>query len=149
MADAGLLNSSDGLYTDPATGINSRLSASDLKKRIDLIYCSVTSHCFMNFEQFLQAVLKVAQFKFPHYEQQQSVNFLISQYFLPLHHSYQELKKSDPIPVKERSCKPLFEFDEMVDLLLRESIGRVLYEIYKLYFAHELKGSGDSISNGK
>jgi hypothetical protein len=37
----------------------------------------------------------------------------------------------------------------MVNLLLRESIGRVLYEVYKLYFPHELKGSGDYVSIGK
>lgn len=37
----------------------------------------------------------------------------------------------------------------MVNLLLRESIGRVLYEIYRLYFAHELKGSADVVTIGK
>jgi hypothetical protein len=87
MGDAGLLNSSDELFTDPTTGMTSRLSAAELKKRIDLIYCSVTSHCLMSFEQFLQSVLKMAQFKFPQYDQQHSINFLTSHYFLPLYQS--------------------------------------------------------------
>ena len=64
MTDAGLLIPSDDLFPDPVNG-TSHLGASELRKRLDLIFCSVTSHCLMSFEQFLQAVLKVAQFKFP------------------------------------------------------------------------------------
>lgn len=37
----------------------------------------------------------------------------------------------------------------MVNLLLRKSIGQVLYQIYKLYFTHELKGSTDVVAIGK
>ena len=68
---------------------------------------------------------------------------LVSEYFLPLHQSFSETRRTEPLPIKTRSSRALFEFDEMVNLLLRESIGRVLYDIYRLYFAHELKGAFD------
>ena len=39
------------------------------------------------------------------------------------------------------AAKVLFEFDELVNILLRDNIGKVLHEIYGLYFQHELKGT--------
>ena len=53
------------------------------------------------------------------------------------------------MPAKNGPGKALFEYDELVNLLLRGSIGRVVYDIYKLYFPHELKGQGDQVSLGK
>ena len=43
----------------------------------------------------------------------------------------------------------MFEFDELVHLLIKGNIGRVLYDIFKLYFAHELKAATDIVSIGK
>lgn len=40
----------------------------------------------------------------------------------------------------------MFEFDELINLLLKGSIGRVLFEVYKLYFAHELNGAADIVT---
>lgn len=64
MSDAGL--------THPEAGE----TQAELKKRLDLVFCSVTTSCLMNYDQFLQAILKIAQFKFPQLEQQASVQSL-------------------------------------------------------------------------
>lgn len=64
MHDAGLLIPTGDLYLDQATGAMQKLSQSDIKKRFDLIFCSTTSHSQMTFDQFLQSVLKICQFKY-------------------------------------------------------------------------------------
>lgn len=71
---------------------------------------------------------------------------LINEFFLPLAVTK---TMSEPSSTKRGQHKPLFEFDELVNLLLRGKIGMVLYEIYKLYFKHELKTSGDLVNVGK
>ena len=53
------------------------------------------------------------------------------------------------MPFKRSSIKALFEFDEMVHMLLRDQVGKVLYDVYKIYFASELKGALDTATVGK
>jgi hypothetical protein len=67
-------------------------------------------------------------------------------HMLPLHNSKSRV---EPVPIKRNPCKVILEFDELVHLLIRGDIGKVLYDIYKLYFSHELKGAYDSVSLGK
>ena len=87
-------------------------------------------------------------FKFPQVDQQLALRYFLNDYLLPLHNS-NALKKLEPVPIKRGVYKPPFEFDEMVHLLLRDSIGKVIYDIYKLYFAAELKGATDMATVGK
>lgn len=81
MADAGIFN--DDLNFDPSTSL--QVTQSDIRKRIDLIFCSVTSNCLMNLDQFLQAILKLVAFKYPHHDQQSGLSQILDDYFLPLH----------------------------------------------------------------
>jgi hypothetical protein len=59
MHDAGLSMPTEDPYLDPTTGTMQKLSQSEIKKRLDLIFCLTTSHNQMTFEQFLQSVLKI------------------------------------------------------------------------------------------
>jgi hypothetical protein len=93
----------------------------------------------------LQAILKLVQFKYIQLDQQSGLKALLVEHMLPL---YNSKARVEPVPIK-RGYKLVFEFDELVHLLIRDNIGRVLYDIFKLYFAHELKGAADMVSVGK
>lgn len=55
------------------------------KKRIDLIFCSVNKHKpNMTFENFLQALTKIAEFKYGEGNKVESLQYLITNNLLPL-----------------------------------------------------------------
>lgn len=85
-------------------------------------------------------MLRLVQFRFPHLDQQAGLRTFLNEYLLPLHNSA-AVKNQEPVPFKRSSIKALFEFDEMVHMLLRDQVGKVLYDVYKIYFASELKGA--------
>jgi len=55
------------------------------KKRVDLIFCKVNKNkTNMNFDNFLQCLVKLAEFKYPQVHPSESLKQLIITYFLPL-----------------------------------------------------------------
>ena len=67
MRDAGIYGGGAQAYASGQTGNQLFLSASDkeMKKRLDLIFCSVNRNkTNMDFEHFLQSLVKVAEAKY-------------------------------------------------------------------------------------
>ena len=59
------------------------------KKRIDLIFVQINKHRMnMNFEVFLQTLIKIAEHVYPNVQSQDALVDLVAQYFLPM---YQEI----------------------------------------------------------
>ena len=132
-----------------------------MKKRLDLIFCSVNRNkTNMDFEHFLQSLVKVAEAKFLEANPRQSLKALMDYHMLPLaaHIISKQENKGFGIDVEERSPTQLFlakgkqtqenshgttifEYDELVSILLRD-VGKVLLDIYQIYFEHELKCGG-------
>ena len=56
------------------------------KKRIDLIFCQVNKHKVnMPFENFLVALVKLAEFKYPQYSSGEALKAIVRGYMMPLH----------------------------------------------------------------
>ena len=56
-----------------------------MKKRIDLVFCSVNrGKANMDFESFLLALVKIADFKFPHVEPAQGLKAMLDFHLIPL-----------------------------------------------------------------
>ena len=56
------------------------------KKRADLIFCSVNKNkANMNFENYLQALIKIGQSLYPQYEPSAALQMLVRSRMLPLH----------------------------------------------------------------
>ena len=105
------------------------------KKRIDLIFCSVNKHKVnMSFDVFLQALIKIAEFKY-HHRSSESLQQLISEYMVPLHQEIHSVTKSKRIVGGILDIK----YDELVALIYRD-VGAILLEVYKVYFPNEVKG---------
>ena len=57
----------------------------EMKKRLDLIFCSVNRNkTNMDFEHFLQSLVKVAEAKFPHVHPSQGLKALMDHHMMPL-----------------------------------------------------------------
>jgi len=83
MIDAGLID-----YDIPPTqmaGSRRKSTVDQIKKRFDLIFCSVNrNQANMDFEHFLQAVVKVAEFRFPEMSSAQGLKAILDNHFIPL-----------------------------------------------------------------
>jgi len=57
----------------------------EMKKRLDLIFCSINRNkTNMDFEHFLQTLVKVAEAKFPQIHPSQGLKALVDHHMLPL-----------------------------------------------------------------
>lgn len=106
------------------------------KKKIDLIFCQVNKNKpNMNFENFLQALTKLAEFKFPRSSRVAGLQKLLNENLLPLYDKIQAQK----FYLRAREYQHEINFDELVSILVK-SVGQVLLEIYYVYFQHEIRG---------
>ena len=90
MRDAGIYGQASGsnqMNNAYATQGSTNMNASDkeMKKRLDLIFCSVNRNkSNMDFEHFLQTLVKVAEAKFPQVHPSQGLKALMDIHMLPL-----------------------------------------------------------------
>ena len=108
------------------------------KKRVDLIFCKVNKNkSNMSFDNFLQCLVKLAEFKYPQVHPSESLKELILTYFIPLYES--QVANSKHNRGLQGGLLDI-QFDELVSLVLRD-VGPILLEIYQVYFGHEVKGN--------
>ena len=91
----------------------------------------------MPFDKFLQCLLKLATHKFPKYHPSQSLKALLAAYFMPL---YDKLRQKGKVGRGDEGGPMDLEFDEVVALVMKD-VGPILFEIYQVYFSHEVKGN--------
>ena len=110
-----------------------------MKKRIDLIFCSVNKHSpNMTFDIFLQALIKIGQFKYPKLNASQGLQTLVVTHMLPL---CERIQESQQTAVGGNGGVVYdIRFDELVALVMRD-VGSILLEIYIAHFPHEVKGN--------
>ena len=148
MRDAAVYGQSSNYGTQGGTILNT--SDKEMKKRMDLIFCQINRNkTNMDFEHFLQSLVKVAEAKFPQVHPSQGLKALMDYHMLPLaartiqsQETHQPVSKSAIPQQLEASLSPgvQFEYDELVSILLRD-VGKVLLGIYQIYFEHECKTS--------
>ena len=122
------------------------VNAKEMKKRLDLIFCSVNRNkSNMDFEHFLQALVKVAEAKYGDASPNRALRALLDDHMLPLsqkvYDQQQLCAQSKVLLAQSNQQASIFEFDELVSILLRD-VGRVLLTTYQLYFEHEIKCTG-------
>lgn len=83
MKEAGVYGHSQ--QTHPNQGVAMSNSDKEMKKRLDLIFCSVNRNkSNMDFEHFLQSLVKVAEAKFPGEHPSLCLKALMANHMLPL-----------------------------------------------------------------
>ena len=137
MQDAKIM----GSKTDTSASFGAKAASEATlmnKKRIDLIFCSVNKHKVnMSFELFLQALVKIGQFKYTNMNPGDALKALVQDHLLPLH---DKIAKSNKVFSGKDGNAFEIKFDELVALVLRD-VGSILLDIYQVYFAQEVKGN--------
>jgi D-mannonate dehydratase len=83
LSDAGLIDCD--IPPTQITGFKRKSTIDEIKKRFDLIFCSVNRNkANMDFAHFLQAVVKVAEFKYPDMSSAQALKAVLDNHFIPL-----------------------------------------------------------------
>jgi hypothetical protein len=92
----------------------------------------------MSFDVFLQALIKIAEFKYSDsLSASEALQSLIKQFLVPLH---ERICKQSKMKHGHEGGIIDIKFDELVALIYRD-VGGVLLEVYKMYFPNEVKGS--------
>ncbi len=117
--------------------------------RLELIYKSENKNNCMNFEQFLNSLKKIASYKYPNYSSQidlkRNLNQMIKDYILPLYDliingnldtSLNNSVLNTTIIQQLDNIDTLFYSNICEEILT--SIVPVLFDIYKVYFPHEI-----------
>jgi hypothetical protein len=106
------------------------------KKRADLIFCSVNRNkTSMVFETFLQALIKIGEFKYPGKHPSDALQSLVKSHLMPLH---LKIHQSTGFHLGHDGGVFEIQFDELVSIVLKD-IGPTLHEIYTVVFPHEIK----------
>eukprot|EP00347_Sterkiella_histriomuscorum_P004180 403361442 len=106
------------------------------KKKLDLIFCQVNKHKpNMTFENFLQSLTKIAEYKFQEMNKIDGLQELINNYLVPL----AEKVSAQKLFISKEHLFDI-EFDELVSILVK-NVGSVLLEVYYIYFQHEIRAN--------
>lgn len=116
--------------------VNANRDSLENRKQADIIFSQVNSNkSHMPFEVFLHSMIRMGELKYPHYSAGDALKAIVSGYMLPLHNKIRNGTQYD-----RGASKPL-EHDELVAMVLRD-VGPILFEIYQVYFSHEVRGLG-------
>lgn len=104
------------------------------RTRLEIIYKSENKYNTMNFNQFLNCLMKIADIKYQNEDMtlKQKVQTLIEQFFLPLH----ETIFATEIKLDSESIDG-FLYSPICEEILT-SICPILFDIYRVYFPHEV-----------
>ena len=117
--------------------------------RLELIYKSENKYNCMNFEQFLNALMKVAEYKYPNYsspiELKKNLKQMIKENILPLYDLIINGNFETTFNNSILSTTIIQQLDNIDNILysniceeILTSIIPILFEIYKVYFPHEI-----------
>ena len=117
--------------------------------RLELIYKSENKYNCMNFEQFLNALMKVAEYKYPNYsspiELKKNLKQMIKENILPLYDLIINGNFESTFNNSILSSTIVQQLDNIDNILysniceeILTSIVPILFEIYKIYFPHEI-----------
>ena len=117
--------------------------------RLELIYKSENKYNCMNFEQFLNALMKVAEYKYPNYsspiELKKNLKQMIKENILPLYDLIINGNFETTFNNSILSTTIIQQLDNIDNILYSNiceeiliSIVPILFEIYKIYFSHEI-----------
>ena len=117
--------------------------------RLELIYKSENKYNCMNFEQFLNALMKVAEYKYPNYSSQselkKNLKQMIKENILPLYDLIINGNFETTFNNSILSTTIVQQLDNIDNILYSNiceeiliSIVPILFEIYKIYFSHEI-----------
>ncbi len=117
--------------------------------RLELIYKSENKYNCMNFEQFLNALMKVAEYKYPNYsspiELKKNLKQMIKENILPLYDLIINGNFESTFNNSILSSTIVQQLDNLDNILysniceeILTSIVPILFEIYKIYFPHEI-----------
>lgn len=104
------------------------------RTRLEIIYKSENKYNCMSFTQFLNSIMKIAEFKYKDEEVplKEKVNELIEKHFIPLH----EAIFAQEIKIDTEMCDSFLYTPICEEILI--SISPVLFDIYRVYFPHEI-----------
>ena len=117
--------------------------------RLELIYKSENKYNCMNFEQFLNALMKVAEYKYPNYsspiELKKNLKQMIKENILPLYDLIINGNFETTFNNSILNTTIIQQLDNIDNILysniceeILTSIIPILFEIYKVYFPHEI-----------
>ncbi len=118
--------------------------------RLELIYKSQNKNNCMNFDEFLNSLLKVTEYKYPNYNSQSELKKnlfqMIKEHILPLYNliinGNLDLSINNSVLNNTTIIQQIDNIDSLLYSNLTEeiltSIIPILFDIYKVYFPHEI-----------
>ena len=113
------------------------------KTRLEIIYKSENKYNRMNFEQFLNSLIKIADIKYSNITESRraKVKRLINEYYIPLYYTIFNGNVDQGIEEQLSSFDTFFLSPICEEILT--SISPILFDIYRVYFPHEVSISED------
>ena len=134
------------LLEDSKILVNSKniLSNNPLSKHeLEIIFYSESkNNNTINFHQFLNILVRISNIKYSFEDKKRNTLQLIIEYLMPLYNKIfnrKTLNNNNSTIIKEKNIEDFIHENNII--LIIQKISKVLFDIYKIYFQHEISAS--------